>query len=157
MEYQSMLDPEVSHNVTCITFTNRPSISLANELLTEDVFNYKTFHLPRVLGEPSFAGALGAVLKVIENHTARNQVEIILVSDGEDQFPYAEMARLCEDELWKKLSAFRAVAIGGQRLGILERMAQWLVKDGQTKGHYYNPGAYTGLLEVFEEMAVNRT
>lgn len=156
VENKALLDPEVVHTTTCITFANRAAIPLHDVALTDDLFNPVTFAFPQSCGEPSFAIAISAVLEVVEKHTHRTPVVVIFLSDGEDGFPHKELKNLCQDKNWKKIDSFWAVAIGSKvSHGTLSGMAQWLAKGDQKKGQFRNPKAHTELVEVFEEMAAS--
>jgi hypothetical protein len=155
VEEKCLLDPEVTHTTTCITFANRAAIPFHDILLTEEQFNETNSPFPPTCGDPSFSNALSAVLEVIEKHTKQSPVVVILISDEEDGFPHKELKNLSQDTNWKKIDSFWTVAIGPKlSQGTLAGMAQWLSTESQRKAHFLNPKAYADLVAVFEEMAI---
>jgi hypothetical protein len=149
-------DPSVSHSVSCITFTQRTAVPFQDQVLYEDLFHSDTLfpQLPFTGEKTSFSSALGEASEIIERHTSRIPVVLILISDGDGAFPHRELKRLCEDSVWKKLDSFWAVGFGNKALhGTLMGIAQYMVKGYKEKWHFRNPKDFTELVDHFDDIA----
>lgn len=154
-ETKQLQDPSVAHLSTCILFSETTSLSFHDVVLSEDLFSIHRFPPPFSNHEKtSFTAALRVVLGLLEKHTSRVPVVIIMISDGDDAFPHRELKKMCEDGIWKKIDSFWGVGFGSKASqGTLMGMAQWMVKGYREKWHFCNPMDLSELVEQIDAIA----
>jgi len=155
-ETKTTQDPYVTHFSSCIGFSHRAKIAFRDVPLSDENFDSENLQALFSFSEDKtlFSAALGSVIELLEKQTSRMPAVIILVSDGDEAFPQKELKRLCEDQIWKKIDSFWALAFGNRaRHGTVMGMAQWMVKGYREKWHFKNPKDYTELVSHYEQIA----
>eukprot|EP00026_Physarum_polycephalum_P000181 Phypoly_transcript_00181.p1 GENE.Phypoly_transcript_00181~~Phypoly_transcript_00181.p1 ORF type:complete len:2011 (+),score=311.30 Phypoly_transcript_00181:88-6120(+) len=149
-------DPSVSHLASLALFSHHTTKLFPvfrDCVLTPELFETETHsHLPFAGDKTSFSVALRFLYEILEKEASRIPTVVILLSDGDDSFPQAELHELCDDSIRKRIESFWTVGFGAKGAqGALVGIAQWMEKG--ERPHFLNPRDYSELVDYFGEIA----